>query len=358
MKPKIKMRKKVKVVLLTVAVLIVVAISTFLFLLYGPYKGFREWLITSAMTTMNHQYLAKWFYSDEEIQKVLDKNKVIDSDEDTNLGDINFVEDTNYKDEYERAILKRDANNNDYKIIKLKDKGYEGYLVAIYDPSRIATVTTDKIGERGQYLTKLATNEKAYLAINGGNFEDPNNTSNGANPIGVTISRGVVKTSSPHNHIVVGFNNENKLIIDKGVNMEKALALQLRDAVTALGPRIVTNGKPAQVFGNGGWGKAPRTAIGQRQDGVVLFLVLDGRLVTRPGADMNDLVEIMLRYGAYNAVNLDGGTSSALVVDNVLVNDPIDGAFQHKTRPIATGFILNKDESNNGDKTAVADKLK
>ena len=86
----------------------------------------------------------------------------------------------------------------------------------------------------------------------------------------------------------------------------------------------------------------PRTAIGQRQDGIVLMLVTDGRRATKPGADMNDLIEIMERYGAYNAVNLDGGTSSAMVVGNKIINDPIDSSGAHRTRYIATGFILTK----------------
>ena len=74
------------------------------------------------------------------------------------------------------------------------------------------------------------------------------------------------------------------------------------------------------------------------------FLVIDGRTVTRPGADMNDLIEIMQNYGAYNAANLDGGTSSAMVVDGEIINDPVDSSGAHRTRYISTGFILTKDE--------------
>ena len=85
-----------------------------------------------------------------------------------------------------------------------------------------------------------------------------------------------------------------------------------------------------------------RTAIGQRKDGIVLFLVVDGRTVKRPGADMNDLIEIMQKYGAYNAANLDGGTSSVMVVNGKIINDPVDSTGAHKTRFISTGFILTK----------------
>ena len=72
---------------------------------------------------------------------------------------------------------------------------------------------------------------------------------------------------------------------------------------------------------------------------------------------MDDMIRIMENYGAYNAANLDGGTSSVLVVDDVIVNDPIDSTGAHKTRPIATGFILKADDADNGDKSVVQDKL-
>ena len=106
----------------------------------------------------------------------------------------------------------------------------------------------------------------------------------------------------------------------------------------------IGNGKASEVLGNGGWGTAPRTVIGQRKDGIVLFLVIDGRTVTKPGADMNDLIEIMQNYGAYNAANLDGGTSSVMVVNGEIINDPIDSTGAHKTRFISTGFILTKED--------------
>ena len=72
---------------------------------------------------------------------------------------------------------------------------------------------------------------------------------------------------------------------------------------------------------------------------------------------MDDLIEILQNYGAYNAANLDGGTSSVLVVNNIIVNDPIDSTGAHKTRPIATGFMVTKDESDDSDHTLVEDKI-
>ena len=94
----------------------------------------------------------------------------------------------------------------------------------------------------------------------------------------------------------------------------------------------------ADIKGNGGWGYGARTAIGQRKDGIVLMLVVDSNEFRTKGASIKDLAEIMQKYGAVNAANLDGGTSSALVINNKLINDPINSALQHKTRGIPTIF--------------------
>ena len=337
-------KKNWKKIFLILIILAILGIGSGGFLLYGPFSGFRDWLITTAMTTMTHQYFATWFYNDETIQEVLAKNKVKEVDEitDTNTIVINKTVKKEYANEYEKAVLEKDPNNEDYKIIEIKGKGYSGYLAVIYDPSRVKTVYTKKLGSSGQYLTQMAKDNDALIAINGGGFEDPNFNSNGANPLGITFSGGKLITSKTWGGSggLIGFTEDNKLVLGK-MTVKQAQAMKIRDGVT-FGPFLIVNGKASKVLGNGGWGTAPRTAIGQRQDGIVLFLVVDGRTLTQPGADMNDLIEIMQNYGAYNATNLDGGTSSAMVVDGKIINDPIDSSGAHRTRFISTGFILTK----------------
>ena len=339
-----KKKKKIKKIILAIIILIIIGISTLAFLLYGPYSGFREWLITTAMTTMSHQYLATWFYDDETIQEVLNRNKVQEINEitDTNTIVVDNTDRTEYANEYERQILEKDPNNDDYKIIEIKGKGYSGYMAVIYDPSRIKTVYTKKLGTSGQYLTTMAKDNDALIAINGGGFDDPNFNSNGAQPLGITFSGGKLITSKSYSGSggLIGFTEDDKLVLGK-MTVKQAQQMKIRDGVT-FGPFLIINGKSSSVLGNGGWGTAPRTAIGQRKDGIVLFLVIDGRRVTEPGADMNDLIEIMERYGAYNAANLDGGTSSVMVVNGEIINDPIDSSGAHRTRYISTGFILTK----------------
>ena len=359
-KRKYSIGDKIKIILTHLIRLGTLGIIVGMVLMYGPYSNFREWWISTAMTTMTHKYLATWFFDDLTIQDALNKNKVVESNESTNTDLITGTGDsttTTYANEYERQILERDPKNNDYKIIPINGKGYSGYLTAVYEPQRIHAVATAHLGVKGQYVVEMAEENNALIAINGGGFNDPNFNSTGGSPLGITVSRGNFVTQYSYNGSggLIGFDNNNNFICGR-MTVTQAKNAGIRDAVT-FGPFLIVNGKSSSVLGNGGWGDAPRTAIGQRSDGIVLFLVLDGRTATNLGADMDDLIEIMERYGAINAANLDGGTSSVLVVNNTIVNDPIDSSGAHKTRPISTAFIVDKDESDDSDHTLVKSKL-
>lgn len=336
--------KKVKMIIVSSLIgLYALGCSTFLFILYGPYDNFRTWLITTAMATMNHQYYCKWFYSDDVINDVLNSNYVKESDESSNPNLITFDKNGNYKNEYEKEILEHDKDDL-YKIIKFKVNGCDAYLAAIYDPSKISVGISKWLGRSGQYIYDMAKEQDAILAINGGGFFDPNYNSNGANPLGITISNGKIISDAAYNSNsggVIGFDENNKLLLLRNINANEALNMGIRDAVT-MGPFLIVNGKTADIKGNGGWGYAARTAIGQRSDGIVLFLVVDSNEFRTKGASMKDLAEIMENYGAINAANLDGGTSSAIVENGELLNDPIDSALRHKTRGIPTIFKVVK----------------
>ena len=255
-----------------------IGIITGLTLLYGPWSNFREWLITTAMTTMTHQYYATWFYDDDVINDVLNRNKIVEINEDTDINSINFAvsKEIEYANEYEKQILERDSKNNDYKIIEINEKKFDGYLVAVYEPHRIQTVCTKQLGKSGQYLTTMAEDNDALIAINGGGFDDPNFNSTGGSPLGVTICNWAYASQAQYSGAggIIGFTRANKLILTSKVSVKEAKEKDIRDAVT-FGPFLIVNGKASSVVGNGGWGTAPRTAIAQRTDGIVLFLIVD-----------------------------------------------------------------------------------
>ena len=352
-KKKKKKNKIWKKIIIVFIIIIMIGVASLAILLYGPYHGFRDWLITSSMTTMTHQWIAHLFYSDEIIAEVMANNRVEEIKEDTDTNSIETsVEVIEYANKYDEQILAKDldwkeydiyADEKEYRIVNIKGDGFNGFLAAVYDPSKIHTLVTSRLGTSGQYLVNMARNNNAVLAINGGRFYDPGYSSNGANPRGVTYSMGKCMTTYRYQSTggIIGFNEDDVLVLSSTCTKAEAERLNIRDCVTC-GPFLIVNGKASKVLGNGGWGTAPRTVIGQRKDGIVLMLVVDGRTISRPGADMDDLIKIMKNYGAYNAANLDGGTSTAMVEKGELINDPIDSSGAHKTRYIATGFGVFK----------------
>ena len=314
---------------------------TVLFLLYGPSNGFRDWLVTTAMGTMNHQYLATTFYNMDRIEEILSHHSTVEPDFDTDTSLIT-ADENEYIDDYDREIL--DRNKNDiYKLIEIDEDGYSGYLAAVYDPSKIKVTYSKNLGVTGEYLVNMAKREGAVLAINGGGFVDIEGMSNGGQALGAVISNGKIVSNYGKSYYgggIVGFTNDNKLYLGK-ISANEAIEMGIRDAVE-FGPFLIVNGKSSFINGNGGYGVHPRTAIAQRKDGIVLFLVIDGRSLKSKGADMNDLVKILLIYHAYNAANLDGGNSSVMVVNDKIINHPFNWSNREETRPIASGFVVTE----------------
>ena len=315
--------KKVVIYLL---IIIDIMICMFLFFTYGPIDYFRNLLVTTAMTTKSHHYLAKTLYSEETIYEIMDSNYMEEVNENTNLTEINIgniEEKTEYDSIYEEQILKRDKDAV-YKIIPLSGNTYKGYLVAVYDPSRIELVTSRYLGKRGETVQEMAKREDALIAINAGGFADAGGVGNGGTPTGSLIQDSNLIYQGQDTGWgggIVGFTKDNILMLYKGTAND-AIEQGIEDAVD-FGPFLIVNGKRSIAKGNGGYGISSRTAIGQRQDGIVLFVVIDGR---QPGyslgINMSELTDIFVRYRAYNAVNLDGGASSSLVENKKLISKP------------------------------------
>lgn len=318
-----KKKKKTAIVLLIIDVCIVICF----FLAYGPFSYLRELYITTAMTTMNHKYLARTIYTEDIINDVLDSNYVKESGESTDVSDIvigNIDDSGDYDSIYEEQILTRDPEHPDYKLIPLKGSNYQGYMVAVYDPSRIELVMTNKLGTVGQFLRELVVDNNAVLGINASGFVDTNEMGNGGDPTGIVIQDGKViwnSTKTGYSGGIAGFTKDNKLVLTKGT-AEEAIQAGVEDAVE-FGPFLIVNGEAAEIKGNGGWGIAPRTVLAQRKDGIVLFVVIDGR---QPGyslgISMTELTKLLQRYKAHNAVNLDGGASSSLAIGNETITKP------------------------------------
>ena len=314
-------------------------------MMYGPWNKVRNFYVNTAMKTKDHQYLAKVFYNDETINDIINSNYFIEIKEEVKLDDI--VIDTSpkksYDNKYDEEILTRDPGNDDYKIINIKVGISKGYLIAIYDPTKVSLIRAKNfnIGRYGEQVTAMCNRYNASVCINGGGFVD--NGTGSDIPIGYVIDDGEIvwpsKNWDTERGNLIGFNNEGKLLLLADSTGTEALDAGMVDGLE-FGPFLIVNGKPIEIVGDP-WGKSPRVAIGQRKDGVVLFLVIDGENYI-DGASLQDIVDVFTKYGAYNAANLDGGHSTSLAINGKLYNNPPAIAKRQGGRYVVTGFGLLK----------------
>jgi exopolysaccharide biosynthesis protein len=117
---------------------------------------------------------------------------------------------------------------------------------------------------------------------------------------------------------------------------KEILAMGVKEAVTFT-PKFIVDGKGLVKSQADGWGIAPRTCMAQKEDGTILFAIIDGRQTHSIGATLYDIQEIFLERGAVIAANLDGGSSTVLVHDNEIINKP---ASPHGERYLPTAFLV------------------
>ncbi len=303
---------------------------------------FRTFWITTAMTTMNHKYLAYTLYDESIINKIMSENYIEQNTDEVNLDDVvigDLSNKTHFASKYEKDLYTKLPGNDVYKIIKLEEKKYKGYLTVIYDPSDVDLAVPERLGKMGESVATLCKKNGGLVGINGGGFEDLDGWGNGSIPYGSIIKEGkLIWTHSGGSGQLIGFTNEHKLLLTND-DPQTAISKGLVNAVE-FGPNLIVNGKVSKIHGDGGWGTAPRSVIAQRRDGIVLFLIIEGRLPGYSiGATMNDVIDILLRYGAYNAANLDGGASSTMAVGGKLFNRPSAGG-EYGGRTVSNAWIV------------------
>ncbi len=222
------------------------------------------------------------------------------------------------------------------RIEEVKGATYKGYIAIIDDPSRVSVgVSSNFKGDKpGKKIEEIASDYGAVLAVNGGAFEDVGGGGDGGKPLGLVVSEGERLNRANKQFAAAGFDKNHRLIVGDITNND-AEALGIRDAV-AFGPALIINGTAAGAKSTN-MSLNPRTAIGQRADGAVLLLVIDGRKVNTLGASFADLIAIMQEYGAINACNLDGGSSSVMIAAGKQINEGIE---MTGSRKLPTAIIV------------------
>ena len=339
-------RNSKKLLILTIFFVICDLIAAGCFvMMYGPFDYVRNLYVTTAMKTMTHQYLAKVFYSDETIQKIQDGNYFITINENTNMDDIIIATEEKkvYKDEYEEELLTRENEDDLYKVLEVKVGNAKGYLTAIYDPTKVRLLRTKRFnaGGYGERVVDMCKRYGGVACINGGGFT--NGFDNGSDvPAGYVIDEGEIvwPLKSDYSYTrgnIIGLTGDGKLTLMNNATGTDAINAGVKYGIE-FGPFLIVNGKAMQIRGLP-YGVANKCAIAQRQDGVIMFLVTEGESYI-DGASLKDVIDTLVKYGAYNAANLDGGQSTSLVIEDELINSPNHIAKKQGGRYVVTGWGL------------------
>jgi len=311
-----KRKQKIKITFVLLFVIFELTFTTItgpFMLYYGPFKNAKTTVVGAAMTTYSLQWLATAFLSKEAIAKIMSTQKV-DALVQNNLDGVKV------------------ENKNDDSIERYDVKGnkFEGYILIINDPTRLKVGYSSLLGTEGQLTSDIAKDNNAIAAINGGGFKDLDNgtkwTGTGANPTGIIMANGKIVandiTDVNKKTEVVAMTKSGNLLVGPHSLSEMETA-GVTEAVS-FGPAIIVNGRKSITTGDGGWGIAPRTCVAQRKDGAIIFLVIDGRKLGSLGATLKEAQDVLFDYGAVNATNLDGGSSSTLFYNDEVINSPSD----------------------------------
>lgn len=306
-------------VLFTVIALILVAACLALNLIFnGPSPAARDVLTMSLLEPSGTKWIPGLFMDAETLDSIRARDDSNLKDEFSNASEIVINKDTAIS-----AGTDEWANSPDgIRFESHSGDTYNAHIMIVRDPSKVYLGTSTEnfsTSIPGTRIDDQIETDGAIAGVNAGAFFD-NGTSDpsvGSVPEGLVYSKGVCKwtTGSPPNGIkgFAGFNKDNILVVAQD-NLSKAQAeeLNIRDGC-CFGPVLIMNGEINQEAYNSNSGWNPRTAIGQRKDGAVVFVCIDGRQAGSAGGTYKDVIDIMIEYGVVNACNMDGGSSSIMV---------------------------------------------
>lgn len=340
--------KVVLVILITILFVLITLVAMIKLICSGISESAKELFATTMLETGQMKFLATMFLSAEELQALVNRNSVEAMNTEINTDLINI----------DKSEKNKEFDKNGITIEEISGNTFFAKMLIINDPARVKLATTYPWGEYGVELEKLVNNNNAIAGVNGGLYLSTGNK--GGQPLGVVVANGEIQYNKPNGYVglhLIGFDENNILRIEslEGKNQAQVEELikteKIRDAVTFQEEnsdannhfvKLIVNGETRQVDGKGS-GANPRTAIGQRADGTVLLLVTDGRGASgHLGATAADLIKIMKEYGAVNAANLDGGSSSSMYYNGKYEMSSVTFYYANSSWKLPTGFIVEK----------------
>ena len=330
----------------TVLTIFITLVIMIFLICHGPSEKATELFTTTFLETGQMKFIVSIFLSENRIKEIVSKNSMSEMTAEVN------------KDLIDIKSGESDSNSKDIELVQISGNTFQAKMLIIKDPSRVKLATTYPWGEYGKELHELVNNSNAVAGINGGLYVSDSNK--GGRPLGLVVCNGEIQYNNPTGYAglhLIGFDESNilRIISLEGMNSSQIEKLvkdeKIRDAVVFQEEssdknnhfvKLVVNGEGRQMNGSGS-GANPRTVIGQRKDGAVLLLVTDGRGASgHLGATASDLIDIMLEYGAVNAANLDGGSSSSMYYNDKYEMTSVTLYYSNSSWKLPTAFVVEK----------------
>ena len=328
--------------LLAIFIALIIAVAT---IINGPSPAAKTTFVSTVLESGNLKFIASVFLSSEEIQEIVDSTSMEKMDTDINSELI----DTD-------SEVAGNFDENGIEIHEINGRGYYATLMIVKDPSKVHVGSTYPWSEYGKELDEIVEQAGAIAGVNGGLYAADGNK--GGSPYGICVVNGEIQLNNPSGWAglyLIGLDNNNILRIEsiegwtksqleefvktEGIRDAVAFQDESSDANNHFVP-LVINGEARELKGAGS-GSNPRTAIGQRADGAILLLVTDGRGSSgHLGATASDLIDIMLEYGAVNAANLDGGSSSCMYYDGEYLMTSVTLYYANSSWRLPTAFVV------------------
>jgi len=315
-------------VLATVVLVLCAALGVVYLMSRGPSDSARDLFVLSLRETSAAGFVTEIFLSDDEIALIEEANKPDDTFEEIDTSLITIAT----KEQGTENGTGEESKADEIEILDVTGATFNGKMMIVHDPERVMVGVSNQLGAAGQTLYSMIESYGGVGGVNAGGFDDPNGTGNGGIPLGIVIHEGKL-LSGAHTRAAAAVIDYDGILHVGNMTGNEAMELNAEWAVS-FGPVLVVNGEKCDGLSSG---LNPRTAIGQRSDGAILLLVVNGRQVGSMGATYEDLADVMISYGAVNALNLDGGSSSSMIYEGEYLN--ISSSLVGE-RPLPTGIII------------------
>lgn len=304
-------------------------------LIKGPSPALKTTFVMTMLETRRFKFIPNIFLSEAEVEEyVANQIKHVDMEFDSSLITISASDPENQPEDGETSPYPEDEDGDGIIYEDIKKSNYTGYLITVLDPKRVFIGMPDYYGGSGCSLEDFCLKYDALGGVNGGGFIDMDGSGSGGTPDGLTIIDGVCYNEG-NGSSFAGFDDQGILHVGY-YSLDDALSMNIVNGVS-FDPILVMNGEAVDTSYMVS-GVNPRTAIGQRADGAVLLLTIDGRQAHSMGCSYQDLAEIMLEHGAVNACNMDGGSSSSMWYNGEYINKCSSAAGYSRNLPNAFLF--------------------